>query len=58
MTKLESRPRIGHPWQFLFYLDIEGNQDEPRIADALLKLKKKSQYFKILGSYPVREGKW
>jgi chorismate mutase / prephenate dehydratase len=58
MTKLESRPRMGHPWQFLFYLDIEGNQDEPRIADALLKLKKKSQYFKILGSYPVREGKW
>jgi chorismate mutase / prephenate dehydratase len=58
MTKLESRPRIGHPWQFLFYLDIEGNQDDPRIADALLKLKKRSQYLKILGSYPAREGKW
>lgn len=58
MTKLESRPRMGHPWQFLFYLDIEGNQEEPRIEDALLKLKKKAQYFKVLGSYPVREGKW
>lgn len=58
MTKLESRPRMGHPWQFLFYLDIEGNQEEPRIEDALIKLKKKAQYFKVLGSYPVREGKW
>lgn len=58
MTKLESRPRLGHPWQSLFYLDIEGNRDEPRISDVLLKLKKKSQYLKVLGSYPIREGKW
>ena len=58
MTKLESRPRMGHPWQSLFYLDIEGNRDEPRVSDALEKLRKKSQYLKILGSYPVREGKW
>jgi chorismate mutase / prephenate dehydratase len=58
MTKLESRPRLGHPWQSLFYLDVEGNKDEPRIADALEKLSRKAQYFKVLGSYPVREGKW
>lgn len=58
MTKLESRPRMGHPWQSLFYLDIEGNKEEPRIEDALRKLQKKAQYFKNLGSYPVREGKW
>lgn len=58
MTKLESRPRIGYPWQSLFYMDIEGNKEEPRIEDALKKLKKKAHYFKILGSYPAREGKW
>lgn len=58
MTKLESRPRMGHPWQSLFYLDIEGNKDDPKIADALKKLRKKAQYLKVLGSYPVREGKW
>jgi chorismate mutase/prephenate dehydratase len=58
MTKLESRPRMGHPWQSLFYLDIEGNMQEPRIDEALQKLQKKAQYFKNLGSYPVREGKW
>jgi chorismate mutase / prephenate dehydratase len=58
MTKLESRPRIGHPWQSLFYLDIEGNQDDPKISAALRRLSKRAQYIKILGSYPVREGKW
>lgn len=58
MTKLESRPRPHHPWQSLFYLDVEGNTQEMRVADALEKLKKKAQYVKVLGSYPVREGKW
>ena len=58
MTKLESRPRPHHPWQSLFYLDVEGNTEELRVADALSKLKKRAQYVKVLGSYPVREGKW
>ncbi len=58
MTKLESRPRLGHPWQSLFYLDIEGNKNTPQIADALKQLKKQAQYLKILGSFPVKEGKW
>lgn len=58
MTKLESRPRLGHPWQSLFYLDVEGNKEDPRLADALKKLNKNAQYLKVLGSYPVREGNW
>jgi chorismate mutase / prephenate dehydratase len=58
MTKLESRPRLGHPWQSLFYLDVEGNKENPRISDALKKLNKNAQYLKVLGSYPVREGRW
>jgi len=55
MTKLESRPRPGHPWQSLFHLDIEGNQDEPRVADALERLGRKAQDVKVLGTYPRRE---
>lgn len=58
MTKLESRPRPHHPWQSLFYLDLEGNAEELRVADALKSLKKQAQFVKVLGSYPVREGKW
>lgn len=58
MTKLESRPRLGHPWQSLFYLDVEGNKEDPRLSDALKKLNNNAQYLKVLGSYPVREGRW
>lgn len=58
MTKLESRPRPHHPWQSLFYLDLEGNAEELRVSDALTRLKKQAQFVKVLGSYPVREGKW
>lgn len=58
MMKLESRPRPHHPWQSLFYLDLEGNTEELRVSDALSRLKKQAQFVKVLGSYPVREGKW
>ena len=58
MTKLESRPRIGHPFQSLFYLDFEGNRDDARVADVLHRLEAKTKYLKILGSYPVVESEW
>lgn len=58
MTKLESRPRLGHPWQSLFYLDLSGNREEPKLTDALNNLKRNTPFMKILGSYPVRKGKW
>lgn len=58
MTKLESRPRMGHPWQSLFYLDVSGNREEPKLADALQQLKRQTQFMKILGSFPVRKGNW
>lgn len=56
MTKLESRPRPGQPWQSLFHLDIEGNRADPRVSDALERLGRKAQYLKVLGTYPKREG--
>ncbi|MFA8344195.1 MAG: prephenate dehydratase [Rhodothermaceae bacterium] len=52
MTKLESRPVIGNPWEELFYLDIEGNIEDEKIKDALEQLGNKARYFKVLGSYP------
>lgn len=55
MTKLESRPRIGKPWQYLFYLDIEGNRDETSVKKALKEVENKAAHFKVLGSYPAQE---
>jgi chorismate mutase / prephenate dehydratase len=54
MTKLESRPRPGKPWEYLFFLDFEGNIAEPRTAAALDELRSAAQYIKVLGSYPAK----
>ena len=52
MTKLESRPIYGKPWEEMFYLEIEANIHHPDIQQALEELKNCSNYLKILGCYP------
>lgn len=52
MTKLESRPIYGKPWEEMFYLEIEANIHHPDTQNALEELKKQSNYLKILGCYP------
>ena len=54
MTKLESRPRPGRPWEYLFFLDFEGNAAEPRTAAALDELRSSALYIKVLGCYPAK----
>jgi prephenate dehydratase/prephenate dehydrogenase len=52
LTKLESRPIPGRPWEYSFYLDFEGNAKDRKIQDAIEELKRFSTLVKILGSYP------
>lgn len=52
MTKLESRPIYGKPWEEMFYLEIEANIHHPNTQDALEELENHSNYLKILGCYP------
>jgi chorismate mutase / prephenate dehydratase len=54
MTKLESRPRPGRPWEYLFFLDFEGNVADPRTAAALDELRSAALFVKVLGSYPAK----
>ena len=55
MTKLESRPILGNPWEEMFYVDFEGNIDNENVIEMLNELKKHTRFFKILGTYPSRE---
>ncbi len=54
MTKLESRPRPGRPWEYLFFLDFEGNAADPKTSAALDELRSAALYIKVLGSYPAK----
>jgi chorismate mutase/prephenate dehydratase len=52
MTRIESRPSRRRKWDYVFFIDIEGHVEEPRVAAALAELKKRCSLFRILGSYP------
>ncbi|QIM68905.1 chorismate mutase [Basfia succiniciproducens] len=52
MTKLESRPIYGKPWEEMFYLEIEANTNHPDTQAALEELRQYSTYLKVLGCYP------
>jgi chorismate mutase / prephenate dehydratase len=52
LTKIESRPSKKKVWEYVFYVDLEGHLDEPRIQEALEALKEECIFLKLLGSYP------
>lgn len=52
LTKIESRPLIHEPWHYFFYLDFEGNLNNPVVQTTLENVKRVSSYFRILGNYP------
>jgi chorismate mutase/prephenate dehydratase len=57
LTKIESRPRPGRPFEYQFYLDFEGNVSEPHVQRALDEIAGLTRSLKIFGSYPARTTK-
>jgi prephenate dehydratase len=53
LTKIESRPRLNRPWQYIFYLDFEGHCQDPPCEAAIMALLRRSSFVKLLGSYPA-----
>jgi prephenate dehydratase len=52
LTKIESRPLRGKPWEYLFYLDFLGRIDSPQAKNALGHLGELADVLKVLGCYP------
>lgn len=52
MTKLESRPIHGTPWEEMFYIDLQGNLNSHEMRTALKELSAITLYTKVLGCYP------
>ena len=55
LTKIESRPSKKKAWEYYFFVDISGHQDDKTVMKALKELEPKCNYLKILGSYPIGE---
>ncbi len=56
LTKIESRPMRGRPWQYWFLLDFEGHWRDPGAEAALVDLLRQASMVKMLGSYPAAFG--
>ncbi len=53
MSRLESRPMPGAAFaQYMFYIDTDGHCDEPPLKDLLVKLRTRTGFLKVIGSYP------
>ncbi len=55
LTMIQSRPQRERPWAYIFFVDLEGHRDDPRVKRALDALERRALFLKVLGSYP--EGK-
>lgn len=56
LTKLESRPRRGAPFEYVFYIDLDGSTEDPNVAEALDEVRLHTSMLKILGCYPASKG--
>lgn len=52
LTKIESRPLHGRPWEYLFYVDLDCSAHDPRATKALSLLSECTPTLRTLGSYP------
>ena len=52
LSKIESRPMRGRPWEYVFYVDFLRGDDEPA-RNALRHLEEVAEFVKVLGIYPA-----
>ena len=52
LTKIESRPIQGKPWEYMFYIDFSGHQDTQNCQRALDHLAELAATLRVFGSYP------
>jgi prephenate dehydratase len=51
LTKLESRPRPGRPWEYVFYADVAAPAADAQMVEALAALSEHATFTRVLGSY-------
>ena len=56
LTRIESRPLRRGLGRYMFFVDLDGPDDEPAVAEAIEALRGKAESVRVLGSYPVNAG--
>lgn len=51
MTQIESRPMKGKNWEYRFFIDIEGNLEDPSVQNALRGIKEEAKSMRVLGNF-------
>lgn len=52
LTMIQARPSKQAPWEYVFFLDMQGHIEDEFISKALKETRKETVFFKHLGSYP------
>jgi len=55
MTMIESRPTKQMPWEYVFFIDIQGHEKDEAVRKALAELGEQVLFVRVLGSYPEAE---
>jgi chorismate mutase/prephenate dehydratase len=55
LTSIQLRPIKGKPWEYLFFLDVEGHSSDPRLQAALAGAARVAHTQRVLGSFPRAE---
>ncbi len=55
LTAIQLRPIKGKPWEYLFFLDVEGHRSDPRLVKALESASRVAHTQRVLGSFPRAE---
>lgn len=51
LSKLESRPRTGRPWEYVFYVDVDAPATAPPMVEAMAEVSQHATFTRLLGSY-------
>jgi chorismate mutase / prephenate dehydratase len=52
MTSIHSRPSRLRAWDYVFFIELDGHERDPQVAEAIAEISSQSVFVKVLGSWP------
>lgn len=54
LTHIQSRPLTGSPFEYYFFIDVDGHREDEPVRRALEAMRERTVFLRVLGSYPYR----